>query len=185
MRFIIMIVALVALTMAPVYAQTLPVLTEVSAAGAPDGSATRYKLGTIADDSHGNLYMYVRNVGTVRAVGDVVTWSVTNSVTNGGMFEVKVPATGDLNLMAGVCMGALPATTGEGWIQIRGYNASISMYGGTDIVLGDSLECTNGQVYVIQSQSSGTVADFPRHIIALQAYADGAAALKAGYINCY
>lgn len=145
------------------------------------------KLGEIFhDEETGSIYKFVKNAHTSAfAVGDVVSYDISGGLNT----TVKRAATADLNLMAGVCVGALPATTGGvtgyGWIQVRGYNATVNVEGTTDIVIGDSLKGSNGAVYAIHDQAAGTVASYPNaHIVALAGFTTNSTGTIAGDIRC-
>lgn len=133
------------------------------------------------DESTGCRYKFVKNTHTVAfSVGDVGAWDVSAGLNT----SVMKGATANLNLMAGVWMGA-PATGGYGWIQTRGYNATINVEGTTDIVLGDSLKLSNGQFYAVHDAAIGTVAAYPNaQIIALAGFTSNTTGVIAGDIRC-
>ena len=138
------------------------------------------ELGVVFEDDVGNKYKFVKNTHTAAfAVGDVGGLDISGGLHT----SVKKMATAQLNLLAGVWMGA-PATLGYGFIQKIGTNSSILTDGGTDTVLGDSLKGVDAQFYVVKDQAVGTEATYVNTIICLQAFTDTPAALKKGYIHC-
>jgi hypothetical protein len=140
------------------------------------------KLGQVYYDVELNkLYKFVYNAHTTAfSVGDVCSYDISGGLNT----TVKKVATADLNLLAGVWMGAV-ATLGYGWIQVRGYNATINVEGTTDIVIGDSLKGSNGQFYAVHDAAVGTVAAYPNaHIIALAGFTTNSTGTIAGDIRC-
>lgn len=137
----------------------------------------------LVDAATGKEYMFVENVdATAQAVGSVVCVSFALGF-NYDVDQLGGASTG-IDYMAGVCMGALPAAGGRGWIQTWGENESIFMAGATDTVLGDSLKAVSGQQHVVKDAAIGTEPTYARHIRCLQAYTDTADALKKGFILC-
>lgn len=133
------------------------------------------------DDVTGITYKFVKNTHTVAfSVGDVGALDISGGLST----SVMKGATANLNLMAGVWLGA-PATLGYGWIQTRGYNATINVEGTTDIVIGDSLKLSNGQFYAVHDAAVGTVAAYPNaHIVALAGFTTNSTGTIAGDIRC-
>ena len=155
------------------WAQAVPDFTKVFTSGSlVSGSIVAPTLGSVIRiQNEDKAYKFVRNVGLITTAGDVVCYSVTNVITQTAMYEVTKPATANLNVMAGVALGAIPATTGQGWIQIHGYNPTVNVTGDTDITLGDSLKGVNGQFYATKDTAIGTSPTYVNHIIAAEAYA--------------
>lgn len=185
MRMLIALFIAILIVCSPAMAQ-VPDFTKVYTSGSlVDGSTTLPKLGAIVFIQDQNkAYKFVRNVGAVTAAGDIVCYSVTNGVTQNALYEVTTPGT-NANVMAGVCMGAIPATTGQGWIQILGHNATIAVNGNPDIVLGDSLKISATFNFGVKDQVIGTEPTYHRHIIALEAYTTDSETTKEGYILCW
>lgn len=134
------------------------------------------------DPESGKSYELVKNnFGSDLVAGDVVfrdhangVWSEVNQLGSG---------TTGIEQMAGVAIGAIP-TTGYGWIQVWGDHDEINMEGTLAITVGDSLKGSAGNSYVIQDNDVGTEPSYRNHIVAREAYAVGAAALKKGTIRC-
>lgn len=153
-------------------------------AAGPRTLVDRPPMGQIVrEPGSGKEYMFVENVDTVaREAGDVTYHSLANGV------EYEVDQLGGantgINLMAGVCMGAIPASGGRGWIQTYGYNDTVLIESTTDVAIGDSLKGSSGKDYVIQDQAIGTEASYARHIVALAAATANSAATAAGFILC-
>ena len=138
------------------------------------------KLGDTYIDVQGNEFKCVKNTtASAYVVGDVVSSTYANAVDT----ETQAGATAALNLMAGVAMGAIPAS-GFGWIQTWGYNASINTLGHASNVIGASLKAVNSQVYATFDAAPGTESTYRRHIVSLAAYTTTSAALKPGLIRC-
>lgn len=164
--------------------------TRVYAAGSlgPTGSGSTTSLGIDGqapargqryEDKFGNVYKFVLNSGTIATIGDVAC----HDYSTAGESVVKQTTTGALDSLAGVWLGAAPAS-GYGWIQIKGFNAAINALGNVAIVIGDSLKGVNAQAYVVHDTAQGTAATYYNNIRALSAYAVNAPALITGSINC-
>lgn len=69
------------------------------------------------------LWVYNAEASTALANGDVCQW-FDGTVADG--VEVKIGADADSNLVAGVAIGAIPATS-WGFIQTRGYHSAIKI----------------------------------------------------------
>lgn len=156
---------------------------EYEAAG-PRTLEDRPEMGQILVDSKmGKEYMFVENVdATAQSVGSVVCCSFARGLIY-DVDQLGGASTG-IDHMAGVCMGAIPAAGGRGWIQTWGENTSIFTAGATDTVLGDSLKAVSGQKHVVKDAAIATEPTYARHIRCLEAYTDTADALKKGFILC-
>ncbi len=115
----------------------------------------------------------VEGIGTLRQEGDKWYRWVKNSESSAlvaGMpvcyqsadaeayhESVGIPASADLNTLAGISMGAIPAL-GFGWIEIEGYHASILFsIGKTDITAGINAYPADTVSYLVGSdQQSAT-----------------------------
>lgn len=114
----------------------------------------------------GRVFKLVKNLATVLTVGDVVVHDV---LTNDTDSEVKQPVTAALDQMAGVAMGAIPAS-GFGWIQVYGYNAAARVKGDVvAITAGDSLKGLTATFTAVKSTASGTTPEFQNYLRALDA----------------
>lgn len=156
-------------------------VTQIFASGTTPALAKSFpKLGTRFTDKDGKIFEFVKNAGTVMAAYD----TCARSVANGYHYEVTQVATANLNILAGVAMGAIPAS-GYGWVQIYGVCETACIEGTTDIVLGDALKGVNGEVHLVKDQAIGTEATYARHMVALEAYTV-AAAIRTGkvFIRC-
>ncbi len=69
------------------------------------------------------LWVYNAEASTALANGDTCQW-FDGTLADG--LEVKIGATEDSNLFAGVSIGAIPATT-WGFIQTRGYHSAVKI----------------------------------------------------------
>lgn len=158
-------------------------LTKVYSSLAPSTSQSVDTVPTPGDvryDSTGKVYKFVKNLhSSALAVGDVVMQAFANAVG----YEVNRMTTATLNMLAGVAVGAIPAS-GYGWIQIEGDNDTILMEGTSAIAIGDSLKGVNAQLYLVKDAATGTEATYARHVIAREAYNTGSAATKKGTIRC-
>lgn len=163
-------------------------LTEVWTAAAYEAAAGRTLTDKPAmgqrfvDSLTGKEFLFVENVDTVaRAAGDVVAQSLANGV----WYEVDEAVTATLEYMAGVCMGAIPASGGRGWIQVYGYHSAIRVEGTSAVAIGESLKMVNAQDYVVKDTAVGTVASYPdKYIVALAAQAVADVVAIAGFIRC-
>jgi S1-C subfamily serine protease len=90
--------------------------------------------------------------------------------------------------MAGVVMSTSIATGEYGWVQIYGYNASVSNYasGGTAIVAGDFLIGVDSQIYAIHGTTMGNAPVHRRGILAIDGLASSVTTVSAkkGFVHC-
>jgi hypothetical protein len=160
-----------------------PDFSQVYSSATPTGAGTDGSppaLGTVYYNGKSTKYKFVKNNhGSALVVGDVVQYDLSSDV----VYEVKQPVTAGLHILAGVAMGAIPAS-GYGWIQIKGQNSSINMEGTTDIAAGDSLKGSNAQSYLVKDQSAGTAPTHANFVIALDDYTTNSAGLVEGWICC-
>lgn len=140
--------------------QTYTDLTDLARAGLAPG------IHRMAHDG-GRIYKLVKNNHSAAlAVGDVVSHDL---LTNDSDAEVKRPATADLDRMAGVAVGAIPAS-GFGWIQVYGYCPTIKCDGsGVNVTAGDSLKAANASLKSVKDAAAGTESAFANHLIAADA----------------
>lgn len=141
-------------------------------------------LGSIlVDPASGKMYKFVLNIGgEAREVGDVVGYSFAAGLG----YKVDQYTSGEtmyITHMAGVCMGAIPAS-GAGWIQIWGFSDSVLVEGTTDVAIGDSLKMVTAQDYVVKDQSAGTESAYRNYIEALEAQTSATPTLVSGFIRC-
>lgn len=123
--------------------------------------------GTLRQTADGlSTVMLIRNNHTSDlAVGDIVS---SDYLTNDVPYDVKRPATADLDRLAGVAAGAIPASGGVGWIIVRGYAATVKVDGsGVNVAAGDSIKGQNGSTKGLHDQAAGTTSAFRRRLIAL------------------
>lgn len=144
--------------------------------------------GNVRTGFDGNVYRYVKNsTGADAAVGDAAFYGTANTLGFlNEVFQLGQSAKGTLaTSLAGIWAGAV-ASGSYGWIQIRGYCASVNIIGTTDVVVGDSLKGTTGQSYLIHDTAAGTAPTIGSHVVALAGLTtDATPTLIAGYVRCY
>ena len=150
----------------------------------------------------------LEGIGVLRWVGDKVFRWVRNDDTavdltagkpcchtlgNGAdIFKsVKEPLTANLGMLAGIAMATVTSyvapTYYYGWIQVLGYNASISVMNQTNATpaAGDYLKGVNSESYLTQDASTQPL--YSKNVqlhAALATHTTVAAAAVAGMINC-
>ncbi len=136
-----------------------------------------------------NVYKWVHNgeASTALPKGTLCCHEIALAETTTPQTVLK-PATADLMLLAGVVMAATSLTADfYGWIQVLGYNVSVSVTNTTDaaIVAGDYLLGVDSNFF--GTLDASTQPAYIRNIQILEAFATAqtpAAAWKKGYVNC-
>lgn len=154
-----------------------------SLASDPDNS-----LGKLNYQEQG-IYRFVQNADTVTlALGDVAFHKLSDlSAMHQKVYQAL---TANLGVMAGVVVATAGLTTLQyGFVQVFGYNGSVSVSGattgGTNIAAGDYLKGVNTQNYTVRD--AAVQPQYKRTIQILTAVATTttpAAALQPGFISC-
>jgi len=155
-------------------------LTQTYTSLSPSGAGLQaHKLGQIYEDGIGNKYKFVKNThSSAFAISDVVSYDYSGATTT----SVFDGATAALPYMAGVAMGAIPAS-GFGWIQIAGVGSAL-VDGTTDVAIGDSLKAVNGEVHAVKDQAAGTAPSFGNYMVALAEQTSATDTIIAVHICC-
>ena len=79
-------------------------------------------------------------------------------------YDVITPSTATLEQFAGVCLGAIPATQGVGWIVEKGVTLvnTLGSTGAASIQPGGSLKCVNTKSYMSLDSAEGTEPAYAR-----------------------
>lgn len=145
-------------------------------------------VGNVRITFDGRVYRYVKNsTGADIAIGDTLFFGTANTLGyENEVFQIGQSAKGTLaTSMGGVAVGVIVAGS-YGWIQQRGYCASVNVDGTTDVVVGGSLKGTSGQNYLILDTAAGTAPTIGRHVIALAGFTTNSTqSLIAGDVRCY
>jgi hypothetical protein len=136
-----------------------------------------------------SIYRWVKNEeqSTALTKGQAVVHTPGNGADY--LNFVKQPTTATLMELGGIVMApSLPAGH-YGWIQVFGYNASVSVSGattgGTDIAPGDYLKCVNAAGHMVRDTT--TTPSFQNTVKILEAVettTTPAPAYKKGFIRC-
>lgn len=116
------------------------------------------------------MYRWVKNAtGADLVAGYAVFWG-TNDTTKGEVYKMNQSTKGtSLGQFAGIAMSAIPSGS-YGWIQTRGYNASVFVEGTTDITAFATLKGVNDQFYLVLGAAVGTAPLHVRTAIATVAF---------------
>ena len=122
-------------------------------------------IGTLRWDGD-KLYRWVKNgEATAQAAGNLVCHQFSNGST--AIEHILTPLTADLGFMAGVCISAIPATPGYGWIQVLGYGgAALLPHTQTtgSYAAGDYLTPVNAVTYSSTAAKAATQPNYIRNI---------------------
>ena len=144
-------------------------------------------VGTLRWD-HDKLYRWVYNADSAAlTVGQVCCHTVSDAATMYDSIDQAGSSEGDIEFLAGVIMAASLTSNYYGWIQVLGYNASISVTNTTDttVAAGGYVKAVDSASHAAKDGDTQPSYSCNIKLLAEMASAETpAAAAYGGIINC-